>query len=130
MTMHEIILLVEDDGDDQHLFIEALHSIYPAIECIIASNGRDAIEKLDNASPIPTIIFMDLNMPLMSGYECMAELKKQIKFKHIPVVIYTTANKTMELKRMSEMGAKAFLTKLSNFTILKSQLGEILEMDF
>ena len=54
MTMHEIILLVEDDGDDQHLFIEALHSIYPAIECIIASNGRDAIEKLDNRRVMTT----------------------------------------------------------------------------
>ena len=128
--MHEKILLVEDDESDQHLFIEALHSIYPAIECVTANNGKDAIEKLSSGSSMPTIIFMDLIMPLMNGYECIAELKKQNKFKNIPIVIYTTSSKTTELKRISEMGAKAFLTKLTNFAILKNQLGEILEMKF
>jgi len=130
MSMHEKILLVEDDEDDQHLFTEALHAIYPSIQCVIARNGRDAISEMNNGLQLPTIIFMDLNMPLMNGYECLAELKKQTMLRSIPVVIYTTSNKTTELKRISELGAKAFLTKLTDFAILKNQLAEILETRF
>ena len=122
--------MVEDDADDQHLFTEALHATYPAIECLIANDGRDAIDQMNCASPMPTLIFMDLNMPRMNGYECMTILKKETKFRHIPVVIYTTSNKTTELKRITDLGAKAFLTKLTDFAILKNQLGEILEMNF
>ena len=130
MSIHRKILLVEDDADDQHLFTEALHAIYPTIECLIANDGRDAIDQMNSTSPMPTLIFMDLNMPKMNGYECMAILKKENRFRHIPIVIYTTSNKTTEFKRITDLGAKAFLTKLTNFAILQNQIGEILEMNF
>src|SRR5436309_14143464 len=120
MSTHRKILLVEDDTDDQLLFVEALHSIYPAIECVIAKDGHDALDQMNSGASMPTIIFMDLNLPRMNGYECMAALKKENKFRLIPVVIYTNSNRTTELKRISELGAKAFLTKLTNFAILKS----------
>jgi CheY-like chemotaxis protein len=129
MSIHQKVLLVDDDVDDQYLFTEALKAIYPTIECMIANNGREAISKLGSCSPMPTLIFLDLNMPLMNGYECMAELKKNTAFRHLPVVVYTTSNKITELKRITEMGAKVFLTKLSNFNILKNELAEIFEME-
>ena len=130
MSIHRKILLVEDDADDQHLFTEALHAMYPAIECLIAKDGRDALDQMNTTSPIPTIIFMDLNMPMMNGYECIAALRKESRFRNIPIVIYTTSNKTTELKRITDLGVKAFLTKLTNFAILQNQIGEILEMNF
>jgi CheY-like chemotaxis protein len=129
MSIHQKVLLVDDDVDDQYLFTEALKAIYPTIECMIANNGREAISQLGSCSPMPTLIFLDLNMPLMNGYECMAELRKNTAFRHLPVVVYTTSNKTTELKRITEMGAKVFLTKLSNFNILKNELAEIFEME-
>ena len=129
MSIHQKVLLVDDDVDDQYLFTEALKSIYPSIECLIANNGQEAISQLASCSPMPTLIFLDLNMPLMNGYECMAELKKNTTFRHLPIVIYTTSNKTTELKRIRELGAKVFLTKLSNFNILMNELAEIFEMD-
>jgi CheY-like chemotaxis protein len=129
MSIHQKVLLVDDDVDDQYLFTEALKTIYPSIECMIANNGQEAISQLASCSSMPTLIFLDLNMPLMNGFECMAELKKNIAFKHLPIVIYTTSNKIMELKRITELGAKAFLAKLSNFNILKNELAEIFEME-
>ena len=130
MPAHKKILLVDDDSDDQLFFTDALSEVNPDIECITAKNGLEAIVHLKTISPMPTIIFLDLNMPFMNGFECLAELQKENKFKNIPVVIYSTSSNTIDVERTKEMGAKHFMTKPSDFNILKTKLREILSMEF
>ena len=130
MSAHTKILLVDDDEDDQFFFMDALKEVYPSVQCEIANNGLEAIGQLKSVSPLPSIIFLDLNMPLMNGYECLAGLKKDERLRNIPIVIYTTSTNNAELERIGRLGAKAILSKPSDFDILKMQLGEIMEMQF
>ncbi len=123
------ILLVDDDLDDQMLFIDAVKEIDPTIQCHVANNGLQAMLSLRTKSPAPGIIFLDLNMPKMSGYECLAEIKKEKHFEKIPVVIYSTSKIESEKERTIQMGAKHFFTKPPDFTLLKEELSRILNVE-
>ncbi len=123
------ILLVDDDGDDQVLFVDALSLVNSNIECNIVNNGLEALLSLRSKTPIPDIIFLDLNMPKMNGYECLAEIKNEVRLRHIPVVIYSTSKTDSDKQLTLEMGAKYFFTKPGDFTALMKELGRILSIE-
>jgi CheY-like chemotaxis protein len=127
---HKRILLVDDDPDDQLIFEEALSEITSTIECIIADNGKDALEKMNTVTSVPSIFFVDLNMPSMDGFELLSHIKNEKKFNTIPVVILTTSNNPADEKRCFDLGAAIFLTKTSNFRSFMEILRKILETDF
>lgn len=105
------ILLVDDDPDDQEIFLSALESISAAIVCNIASSGVDALQKLQLNYLHPDCIFLDLNMPLMSGQEFLVEIKKNQELKNIPVIIFSTTSHTKTIQLTKELGAHDFITK-------------------
>ena len=123
------ILLVDDDEDDQLLFIDAIREIDKSIKCSVANDGLEAILSLQTKSPVPDLIFLDLNMPKMNGYQCLAQIKKEMMFKEIPVVIYTTSRIESDRDRTLKMGASYFLTKPSDFSELIYELTRILELE-
>jgi len=96
MTKTKNVFLAEDDEDDQQFFIEAVKEIDNFICIYVANNGVEALAKLNNMLVLPDLIFMDINMPLMNGFECLTQLKRKIRFKNIPVVILTTSNNRSE----------------------------------
>ena len=124
--MQQKILLVEDDTDDQFFFTDVLREIDHCLECIITENGREALDYLINFPPPPDMIFLDLNMPLMNGFECLSELKKKDEFKNIPVTIFTTSRSDTDRKRALGMGAKNFLTKTVDYIDFKTNIRAIL----
>ena len=123
------ILLIDDDIDDQLYFKDAINEISKSLECEIASNGWEAIKQM-NVLPPPDLIFLDLNMPVMNGYECLSLLKREDRYKNIPVVIFTTSQSAKDIEKSREMGAELFFTKPSNFNTLCAKLDSILDMDF
>ena len=127
MSSNKKILLVDDDSDDQLFFVEAIKELAPSIDCSIANNGVEALDHLETVPPPPTLIFLDLNMPLMNGFECLAHLKKINQYKEIPVIIFTTSNNPNDKELTIEMGATMFLTKPPDFNVLKNKLHHILQ---
>lgn len=107
------LFIVDDDPDDRRLFIDAVREINPEIECISASDGLQALELLRAATTLPDMIFLDLRMPRFSGKKCLAEMKLDLRFKNIPVVIFTTSREVQESKELKEMGAVYFISKPS-----------------
>jgi len=122
------IFLIEDDKDDQDFFTEALSEIENANLFAIANNGKEAIEKLKNSAILPDLIFMDINMPLMNGIECLISVSKNSLTKNIPVVMLTTDTEKMEL--VQKLGAKAFIKKPSNGKILREKIEQMINLDF
>lgn len=109
------LLIIDDDADDRMLFIEAVKEIDDNIECITANNGQQALDMLKNDIRIlPDLIFLDIRMPLLSGKQCLAEIKNDERLKHIPVIIYTTSREVEESKKLKEMGASHFISKPGN----------------
>lgn len=127
---HKKILLVDDDEDDQLIFSDAINVIAPEIECLTANNGVEAITLLKTMDHLPSIIFLDLNMPLMNGFECLQQIINEPAFNQIPVVIFSTSDNPKDNKNTIAAGAKKFLTKTPDYHLLKTKLLEILEADF
>jgi CheY-like chemotaxis protein len=112
MKQKKICLLIDDDSDDQEIFVLALEHINKDFVCVVASNGHEALGKLTTAnSPLPDYIFLDLNMPRMNGKECLKEIKKNTLLNHIPVIIYTTSSMASDKSETASLGASGFITK-------------------
>ena len=114
------ILLIEDDEDDQDIFCRALELAYPAVQCDIANTGKEGIEMALN-NPYD-LIFLDLNMPLMSGFECLAILKRSPRTKNIMVIITSTSNSPEDIERSMKLGAATYFIKPSSFSPLVERL--------
>lgn len=122
--MEKIFLLADDDADDTELFCDALEAIDPSIICYCATDGKNVLEILQNATfKKPQIIFLDINMPGMNGWECLKQLKDSEASKHIPVLMYSTSIHQKEADYALDMGALCFFTKPTYFHELKEILG-------
>lgn len=109
--LRKTCFLIDDDLDDQEIFALALNQISDKFECSFASNGYEAVLKLNGEAPLPDFIFLDLNMPRMNGKECLKELRKMGHLDAIPIVIYSTSSSALDVKETQELGAAAFITK-------------------
>ena len=69
MKEPKICLLVDDDPDDQEVFLTALSDVSSTALCLVAPDGDRALELLHHEETIPDYIFLDLNMPRMNGFE-------------------------------------------------------------
>src|SRR6187455_804021 len=105
------ILLIDDDVEDQEIFKTALNSFPKELECTIFTNAKEALEKLVSGDLNPDAIFLDLNMPIMSGQEFLVEAKKKKEVAHIPIIIFSTSSQASAIKQARELGAHDFITK-------------------
>jgi CheY-like chemotaxis protein len=130
MCISKNILLVEDDADEQLFFTTALKDIDCKLKCTIASNGKEALERLRTSHPLPDIIFLDLEMPIMNGYTFLQELKLDALMKELPVIILTSLSDHYVAERTRKLGASAFLTKPSSLNMLQAKMHHLLNFDF
>ena len=121
----QFVLMIDDDEDDQMLFKQALTEVNNSVTFSTASNGYDALKKLETPPP-PDIIFLDLNMPIMNGFECLTALKKEKRYEHIPVIIFTTANDAGTIDQTRKLGASAFFHKPIDFGHLIKKLDKLI----
>ncbi len=111
------IFLADDDADDKILFTEAIKEIDQAIVCAMCSNGQEAFDWLEKTDQLPDIIFLDVNMPVMNGLDCLKKLRASDRYKTIPIVMLTTSS--AEFIHAQVMGANLVLTKPPSFKELK-----------
>ncbi|MBU3025226.1 response regulator [Zobellia galactanivorans] len=119
----------DDDEDDRMFFAEAVQDIYPEVEMKLFSNGKLLLNHILSALTtgiIPKIIFLDLNMPVMNGFECLVQLKKNDLLNKIPVIIYSTSSFEEDRRKTLDMGALYFLTKETSLDKMHSQLKEVI----
>lgn len=125
------ILLVDDDPDEHLLFEDALKEIEDAPKLSYAGDGQQLMQFLnDEKAELPAIIFLDLNMPRMNGFECLQEIRKSSKLNKIPVVIFSTTSQTQAIDKVYEQGANYYIRKPNTFPMLKEVIERMLEIDW
>src|ERR1700759_1285017 len=116
-------LLIDDDTDDHEIFKLALDAIDSTIACVCLNRSVQAIEKLKaDKSFLPKIIFVDINMPVMNGVECLAEIKKIDHLKDVPVIFYSTFADAEKISEMKELGAAEYFEKPADIDVLIDKL--------
>ena len=120
-------LLIDNDEEDQEIFSMAMHDVNSNMLCVFAVNGVAAMKLLNSdVSFVPSIIFMDINMPLMDGADCLREIKKIERLQQIPVYIYSTTADPQSLARVKQLGSHEVIIKPTTFTNLKETLARLL----
>lgn len=131
MNKKRTFFIVDDDSDDQELFIEAVSEVDKDIHCVSASDCEEALALLrDGKMDLPDMIFLDLNMPRLNGKQCLAELKKEIALRDIPVIIYSTSSEKRDMEETQRLGAAYFLTKPNKFEELCQALSYVVQRDW
>jgi CheY-like chemotaxis protein len=105
------ILLVEDNLIEVMKMRRTVSLLDLKHNIIVAKNGEDALQYLDNKSKFPDLILLDLNMPKVGGIEFLAILKKNDDIKHIPTVILTTSDNQKDLEECYRLGVSGYVLK-------------------
>lgn len=126
------IFLAEDDEDDRLLFNEALALVAESAKLTEARNGLELMKSLDtSASQFPDIIFLDLNMPLKDGFECLEEIRKEDNsLRNIPIVVFTTSSNKLNIDAAYRLGASYYAVKPDNFEKLKNVICKALKIEW
>jgi CheY-like chemotaxis protein len=112
------ILLVEDDAGHARLIEKNLRRSSITNEIIILSDGQQALDYLfgqdqyagsEYASPL--LVLLDLNLPVLDGYQVLERMKADERTQRIPVIVLTTTDDTREVCRCYELGCSVYITK-------------------
>ena len=123
------ILLAEDDDDDFYIFNHAMSSLLGTIQILHTSNGV-MLSTIIQSQIEPDVIFLDINMPYKNGIACLKEIRSNPLFNATRVVIYSTAKQKREIDICFDLGANFYLVKPTQFSIIKLQLGDLLQNEF
>ncbi|WP_149207533.1 response regulator [Flavobacterium johnsoniae] len=118
----KIILLADDDRDDIEMFCEALEMVNENVICECAENGDQAWRMLNDNNEKPQLIFLDINMPIMNGWECLKLIKKDENYQDIPVIMISTSSHKNDMETASKLGALGYFVKPNDFNDLKNML--------
>jgi DNA-binding response OmpR family regulator len=122
------ILLAEDDEDDYFLFCEAIKDYQEPLTLNWVRNGEELLDALKQNKT--DIIFLDINMPLKNGFECLTEIRSDDSLKKIAVIIYSTSDDSKLVNWMYNAGANLYLCKPMGFKKLKSRIHQAISMDW
>jgi len=124
------VLLADDDEDDRWLFEQALNDIKIKTNLSLFKNGKELMDYLLQIDIKPHLIFLDLNMPIKNGMECLLEMKQDANLKNIPVAIYSTSSSEKDIENTFISGANIYINKPSNFDKLKDVIEKVLQLNW
>lgn len=120
MTAHSLPILIVEDSADDFFFLERSFKLAEVPnELRHVDDGQRAIDYLEGtgpyadrvANPLPSLILLDLKLPLMDGFEVLSWIRKQPMLRHIIVIVLTSSTQERDIERAYELGANAFLVK-------------------
>ena len=118
------ILLVEDNPDDETLMLRAFAKISLAEGIVVVHDGAEALDYMfgrgsydgRDISMMPQVIFLDLKLPKVDGFQVLQELRATPETKLIPVVLLTSSNEEQDRLRGYSLGANSYVRKPMHFT--------------
>jgi|GEM_PF-217332 len=119
------IFLADDDLDDCLIFKEVLEELPLSFNLTTVHNGEQLMQLLDQKKDqLPDMLFLDLNMPLKSGFLCLSEIKRNEKLKQLPVIVYSTSFQQDVVNQLYLNGAHHYISKPNQFSLLKKIIHE------
>jgi two-component system response regulator len=127
------ILLVEDNPDDEALAIRAFKKSKMTNEIIVVRDGAEALDYLfaqgahadRDASVLPSVMLLDLNLPKIDGLEVLRRLREQPHTHKLPVVILTSSKHEEDLVRSYDLGANSYVRKPVDFNEFVEAVGHL-----
>ncbi len=122
------IFYADDDVDDLDFFKEAISEIDKPV-CLF-EEGEKLLKSLHNPPPKPSVVFLDLNMPVKSGFDVLREIKASPAIENIPIVIFTTSISPNDIEMSKKLGANLYIRKPASVSALKKAINYVLSIDW
>jgi CheY-like chemotaxis protein len=125
------IVVADDDLDDQELIAKGLKDCKVKVEISAVYNGLQLLDYLlkrqayRNIKETPDLILLDLNMPLMDGFDVLKEIRKQPNLASIPLYVITTSRSPQHKEEVLKLGANGFYSKGASSKDVRRIMGEI-----
>ena len=117
------ILLAEDDFDDFYLFNYTLEQMNISFTLKTVKNGQELMDLLNTENTdLPDMVFLDINMPIKNGFECLVEIKNNNKLAHLPVIICSNSFAPLVLEQLYNDGAVFYIRKPDEIEQLKKMI--------
>ncbi len=121
------VFLADDDADDCALFEEALIEIALPIQLTTVHDGEQLMNLLKrDTGSLPSVLFLDLNMPRKNGFECLSEIKQSKQLSNLNVIILSTSYQPEVANLLFKNGAHQYIRKPSDFNDLKRLIHQAL----
>ena len=135
MQSQPVILVVDDDDNDVLLLRRAFENAKVSSQLVVVRNGQEAIDYLSGqgkyrdraAHPWPTLMLLDLRMPLLDGFDVLSWWREQERERDLPIIVMSSSSLESDIKRAMDLGATAYRVKPSDFHYLVAvarELGE------
>lgn len=108
MSAKQTILITDDDVRNIYALKAVL--LMKGYRVLIAGDGRESLKILEDHNDID-VVLMDMMMPEMDGYEAIATLRKQDKFRNLPIIAVTAQAMTGDREKCLQAGANDYLSK-------------------
>lgn len=120
------VCIVEDDPDHTVIITRAIRDAAPHAEVQTVQDGEAALALLAMTETLPDLILLDINMPGLSGFEVLVQVKADQRLKRIPVVMLTSSSLSADVNRAYELGANGYISKPSYLHDLRAVIGNTL----
>jgi len=125
------IALADDDEDDRTLFKEAIDEIPIETKLSLFNHGQELMDHLSLPNIVlPHLVFLDLNMPIKNGMQCLQEIRKNPMLDQVAVAIYSTSSSEKDIESTFIHGANVYINKPNNFYNLKDVIERVLQVNW
>lgn len=125
------IILADDDEDDRMFFTDAFDELKISTKVQTYNDGVELMNYLKKEDSIlPNVLFLDLNMPMKNGIECLHEIKADKRFDDIVIAIYSTSSSEEHIEETFICGANIYIKKPSDFNELKRVLSYVVTLNW
>jgi two-component system alkaline phosphatase synthesis response regulator PhoP len=122
------ILIVDDDFLIRNLLKQILEPFEEkGVKLFVADNGVVAIDKVKSENP--DIVFLDVMMPKMNGFEVCNILKNDLEMKNIFIIMLTAKGQELDKQKAVDMGADFYITKPFNINEIIRKVSEVLNIN-
>ena len=122
------VFLADDDSDDRLILSQALKEVNPSFRVEATENGNELMSLLSHLKP--DFLFLDLEMPYKNGLECLKEIRATPALADLPIVVFSSTSRPVNIDVAYEMGADLFFIKPSIFKTLVASVKAILALDW
>lgn len=127
-TQH--VFVTDDDEDDRLLFQEVINELPELVHLTTARDGEETINTLLKLDKLPDLLFLDLNMPLKNGLECLREIKQNQYLAVLPVIIFSTSSYPAAINQAYDQGAHLYIRKPNDFLTFKKSIQQVLAINW
>ncbi len=125
------IFFADDDEDDSEIFKAALSNVVGEAEIHGVRNGAKLLQLLTvKIPPPPDYIFLDLNMPVKTGHDCLKEIRNNPFYKDLQVIILTTSRNQSDIDSTYQAGADYYICKTSSIKEFEKSLNKLFSFRF